>query len=98
MSTASNVLTWLDTVITVVAKVEDAIGQLPRFDDGKLLMPESQAAVVAARLLDPAEIANMLLRAACDADPELESAISIAALNSQGLDRRRLEAALRRLT
>ena len=92
-------LAWLEAVLVIVDKVEATVGQLPRFgDDGKLLMPESQSAQVAAKLIDPAEIANALLRAACDADPSIESAISIAALNSQGPDRRRLEAALRRLT
>lgn len=91
-----NALAWLETVLAIVNKVESTVGQLPRFEDGKLLMPESQSAKVAAQLIDSAEVANALLRAACDADAELESAISIAMLNSQGPDRRRLEVALRK--
>ena len=87
-------LGWLSAVIAIVNKLEDAIGQLPRFEDGKLIMPESQSLKVAAGLIDPAEVANSLLSAAVAADPTLHSALHIAALNSQGVDRQRLQAAL----
>lgn len=89
-----NALAWLDAVLAVVNKVESTIGQLPRFADGKLLMPESQSAVVASRLIDPADVANQLLQAACKADPELHSAVAIAMLNVQGADHNRIKAAL----
>ena len=88
-------LGWLSAVLEVVNKVEAVIGELPRFAGGKLIMPESQSLKVAAGLLDPAEVANSLLSAAVAADPTLHSALHIAALNSQGLDRQRLQAALK---
>ena len=89
-----NALAWLETVLTLVNKVERAVGQLPRFENGKLLMPESQSAIVAASLLDPAEVANELLQAACKADPTLHSAVAIAMLNVKDADHRRIKAAL----
>lgn len=87
-------LGWLSAVIAIVNKIESATGQLPRFFHGKLIMPESQSLKVAAGLIDPAEVANALLSAAVAADPTLHSALHIAALNSQGVDRQRLQAAL----
>jgi len=88
-------LGWLSAVIAIVNKLEGAIGQLPRFEDGKLIMPESESLKVAAGLIDPAEVANSLLSAAAAADPALHSALHIAALNSQGTDRKRIQAALK---
>ena len=88
-------LGWLSAVIAIVNKLEGAIGQLPRFEDGKLIMPESESLKVAAGLIDPAEVANSLLSAAVAADPALHSALHIAALNSQGTDRNRIQAALK---
>jgi hypothetical protein len=88
-------LGWLSAVIAIVNKLEGAIGQLPRFEDGKLIMPESESLKVAAGLIDPAEVANSLLSAAAAADPALHSALHIAALNSQGADRKRIQAALK---
>ena len=87
-------IAWLNAVIAIINRVEASIGQLPRFDGGKLIMPESQALKVAIGLLDPAEVANLLLQAACAADPELHSAIHVAMLNSAGRDYRRLKAAV----
>jgi hypothetical protein len=89
-----NALAWLETVLALVNKVETTIGQLPRFEGGKLLMPESQSAKVAAALLDPAEAANALVKAACQADPTLHSALTVAMFNTQNTDQRRLRAAL----
>ena len=88
-------LGWLSAVIAIVNKLEGAIGQLPRFEDGRLIMPESESLKVAAGLIDPAEVANSLLSAAVAADPALHSALHIAALNSQGPDRKRIQAALK---
>lgn len=87
-------LAWLNAVIVLINRVEASIGHLPRFDGGKLIMPESQSLKVAIGLLDPAEVANALLKAACAADPELHSALHVAMLNSAGLDYRRLKAAV----
>ena len=88
-------LGWLSAIIAIVNKLEGAIGQLPRFEDGRLIMPESESLKVAAGLIDPAEVANSLLSAAVAADPALHSALHIAALNSQGADRKRIQAALK---
>jgi plasmid replication initiation protein len=93
-----NALAWLEAVLALIAKVEAATGQLPRFDGGKLIMPESESAKVAARLIDPAEAANALLQAACVADSELYNALTVAMLNSAGRDYRRLKAAMARLS
>ena len=87
-------LGWLSAVLAIVNKLEDAIGQLPRFEDGKLIMPESQSLKVAAGLLDPAEVANALLQSACKAAPVLHSAIAVAMANTQGQDHRRIKAAI----
>ena len=54
----SEALGWLSAVLEVVNKVEAVIGELPRFAGGKLIMPESQSAKVAASMVDPASIAN----------------------------------------
>ena len=87
-------LGWLSAVIAIVNKLEDAIGQLPRFEGGKLIMPESQSLKVAASMVDPASIANALLQSACKADPVLHSAIAVAMANTQGQDHRRIKAAI----
>lgn len=87
-------LAWLNAVIAIINRVETSIGQLPRFEGGKLLMPESQSLKAAISLVDPAEMANALLKAACAADPELHSALHVAMLNSVGRDYRRLKAAV----
>lgn len=87
-------LAWLVTVLDLIGKVESTVGQLPRFEGGKLLMPEGQSAKVAAKLIDPAEVANALMKAACLADPTLHSAIVVAMYNVQSADHRRLRAAL----
>lgn len=88
-------LAWLNAVIVIINRVEASIGQLPRFDGGKLIMPESQSLKVAIGLLDPAEVANALLQAACAADPTLNSALHVAALTCLDQDQRRLKAALK---
>lgn len=87
-------LGWLSAVLEVVNKVEAVIGELPRFAGGKLIMPESQSAKVAASMVDPASIANALLQSACKADPMLHSAIAVAMANTQGQDHRRIKAAI----
>jgi len=88
-------IAWLNAVIAIVNRVEASIGQLPRFDGGRLIMPESQSLKVAIGLLDPAEVANLLLQAACAADPTLHSALHVAVLTCMDQDQRRLKAALK---
>ena len=86
-------LEWLPVVLDLLEKLRVIVGDLPTHENGRLMMPKSSALVAAAQL-DPAAVGNVLLAAACKADPSLHSAISIARLNAQGADARRIAAAL----
>lgn len=87
---------WLPLLLKLLNVIETMTGtQLPRFEGGKLLMPESESAKVALSQLPPADVANTLLHAACKADPTLHSALVVAALNCQAPDKARLVDALK---
>lgn len=89
-------LDWLGILLQLLNVVEDVTGeQLPRYESGKVLMPESNSAKVALQQLSPVDISNALLQAACKADPTLHSALVVAAINCQAPDKARLVDALK---
>lgn len=87
---------WLPIILQLLNVIEDAAGvQFPRYESGKILMPESQSLKQVLGTLSAHDISNSLLVAACKADPALHSALTVAAINCQEADKARLFTALK---